>query len=61
MDTVYKVCLLGKNNAVKEIIVFSKKENEDASEHIFNSKEETFIEENNQQFEEDEQEQPQWV
>ena len=46
MDTVYKVCLLGKNNAVKEIIVFSKKENEDASEHIFNSKEETFIEEN---------------
>ena len=46
MDTVYKACLLGKNNAVKEIIVFSKKENENASEHIFNSKEETFIEEN---------------
>ena len=47
MDTVYKVCLLGKNNQVKEIIVFSKEVNEEASDTLFNSKEQDFIEKNN--------------
>jgi hypothetical protein len=47
MDTVYKVCLLGKNNEVKQIIVFSKEVNEEASDSLFNSKEQDFIEKNN--------------
>lgn len=46
MDTVYKVCLLGKNNLVKQIIVFSKEVNEDASDSLFNSREQDFIEKN---------------
>jgi len=46
MNTVYKVCLLGKENEVKQIIVFSKEANEEASENLFNEKEQTFIEEN---------------
>jgi hypothetical protein len=47
MDTVYKVCLLGKKNEVKQIIVFSKEVNEEASDSLFNSKEQDFIEKNN--------------
>jgi len=47
MDTVYKVCLLGKKNEVKQIIVFSKEANEEAMETLFNSKEYAFIEKNN--------------
>ena len=46
MDTVYKICLLGKNNEVKQIIVFSKEVNEEASDSLFNSKEQDFIEKN---------------
>ena len=47
MDTVYKVCLLGEKNEVKQIIVFSKSANEEASDSLFNSKEQDFIEKNN--------------
>jgi len=47
MDTVYKVCLLGKKNEVKRIIVFSKESNEEASDRLFNSKEQDFIEKHN--------------
>ena len=44
MTTVYKVCLLGKEGAVKEIIVFSKGSPEDQSESPFSEKERAFIE-----------------
>ena len=44
MTTVYKVCLLGKEGAVKEIIVFSKGSPEDQTESPFSEKERAFIE-----------------
>ena len=46
MDTVYKVCLLGKNNEVKQIIVFSKHDSEEVSDMLFNENEQIFIEKN---------------
>jgi len=42
-----KVCLLGKNGTVKEIIVFSRTSRENASENPFNEKESAFIEQEN--------------
>jgi len=47
MDTIYKFCLLGKYNKVNQIIIFANNRNEEIGETIFNSKEQTFIEENN--------------
>ena len=45
MDTSYKICILGKDNMPKQMIVFSNNtENADAS--IFNDKEREFIESN---------------
>jgi hypothetical protein len=38
MESVYKICVLGKEGEVKEIIVFSP-EKENATESPFNEKE----------------------
>ena len=43
MESVYKICVLGKEGEVKEIIVFSP-EKENATESPFNEKERAFIE-----------------
>ena len=45
MESVYKICVLGKAGDVKEIVVFSS-EKEDASESPFHEKERAFIESN---------------
>ena len=42
----YKICLLGKDNNVKEIIVFSGENTENTSEIVFSEKELEFIETN---------------
>ena len=47
MTTVYKVCLLGKEGAVKEVIVFSKGSLEDQVESPFSDNERAFIESEN--------------
>ncbi len=44
MDTIYKVCVLGKGNEVREIIVFSNR-NPEEEDNVFNAKEQSFIEE----------------
>ena len=46
MEPSYKICILGKNNNIKEIIVFSREPTEDQMESPFNESEQTFIEYN---------------
>jgi len=44
METSYKMCLLGKNNLIKEIIVFSREPAEDQTNSPFSDIEQSFIE-----------------
>jgi hypothetical protein len=46
MEPSYKICILGKNNNIKEMIVFSREPTEDQMESPFNESEQTFIEKN---------------
>lgn len=47
MESVYKICVLGKASSVKEILVFSREPKEDQTDSPFSEKERAFIEAGN--------------
>ena len=47
MESVYKICLLGNDSAVKEILVFSRESKEEQTESPFSPDERAFIETEN--------------
>lgn len=44
MESILKLCILGKGGKVKEIIVFSREQSEEQTNSPFNEKEAAFIE-----------------
>ena len=45
METIFKVCLLGNENSIQDILVFNG--NTESKGHVFNSKEQEFIDSEN--------------